>query len=205
MVRETIEARGVRDARVLAAMRRVPREAFVRDADSAYDDTALPIGRGQTISQPYVVALMAEALALPDGGRALDIGTGSGYAAAILAEVVGPAGEVRTIERIPELAEEAMIRLADLGYANVHVHVGDGTNGLAAFGPYDGIQVTAAAPDIPAPLLDQVADGGRIVAPVGDRVVQDLVVVRRVGRRFERRFLEGVRFVPLIGAHGWAA
>lgn len=206
MVREQIERRGVSDSEVLAAMRRVPRERFVPpdSVDAAFDDGPMSIGSGQTISQPYIVALMAAALRLKPGARVLEVGAGSGYGAAVLAEVVGPEGFVRTIDRIEALARAAEARLRDLGYANVRVALGDGSNGLPAFAPFDGVSVTAAAPDVPPPLLDQLADGGRLVAPIGDRFVQDLVVVERRGRRYDRRVIEGVRFVPLVGAHGYA-
>jgi protein-L-isoaspartate(D-aspartate) O-methyltransferase len=202
MVQRDIEARGVRDARVLAAMRRVPRERFVpeRVRDAAYDDGALPIGGHQTISQPYVVAWMADALALPDGARVLEIGTGSGYGAAVLAEI---ALEVVTVERLVELAEMARELLRELEYDNVLVVVGDGSLGYRERAPYDGICVTAAAPSIPPTLLEQLADHGRLVMPVGDRDGQELTVVARNGDQFVRKSVGGVRFVPLIGDEGW--
>jgi protein-L-isoaspartate(D-aspartate) O-methyltransferase len=198
MVRRDIEARGVRDERVLAAMRRVPRELFVpeRVRDSAYEDGALPIGGHQTISQPYVVAWMVDALALPDHARVLEVGTGSGYGAAVLAEI---AHEVVTIERLAELAEMARAVLQSLHYDNVLVIVGDGTLGHPERAPYDGISVTAAAPAIPPTLLEQLADQGRLVMPVGDRSGQELTVVERDGDRFRQQTVGGVRFVPLIG------
>jgi protein-L-isoaspartate(D-aspartate) O-methyltransferase len=198
MVRRDIEARGVRDERVLAAMRRVPRELFVpeRVRDSAYEDGALPIGGHQTISQPYVVAWMVDALALPDSARVLEVGTGSGYGAAVLAEI---AHEVVTIERLAELAEMARAVLQSLHYDNVLVVVGDGSLGHPERAPYDGICVTAAAPVIPPTLLDQLADRGRLVMPVGDRSGQDLTVVERDGERLRQQTVGGVRFVPLIG------
>jgi protein-L-isoaspartate(D-aspartate) O-methyltransferase len=198
MVRRDIEARGIDDARVLAAMRRVPRERFVppRWRDDAYDDGALPIGLRQTISQPYVVAWMTDALELPDEARVLEIGTGSGYGAAVLALV---AKEVVTVERIAELGDHARTVLRELDYRNVTVIVGDGTLGYEARAPYDGISVTAAAPEIPASLLSQLAPHGRLVMPVGDRDAQELTVVVRDGDQFSRRSVGGVRFVPLIG------
>ncbi len=201
MVRRDIEPRGVRDERVLAAMRRVPRERFVPDRvrGSAYEDGALPIGGHQTISQPYVVAWMVDALALPEEAHVLEVGTGSGYGAAVLAEV---AGDVVTVERIEELAEMARALLRELRYENVLVVVGDGSLGHAERAPYDGICVTAAAPVIPSTLLDQLADHGRLVMPVGDRNGQDLTVVVRDGDRFSRQSVGGVRFVPLIGDIG---
>ena len=202
MVRRDIEARGISDRRVLAAMRRVPRERFVPEQSrpAAYDDGALPIGGHQTISQPYVVAWMVDALALPDDARVLEVGTGSGYGAAVLAEV---AREVVTVERIGELAELARELLRDLDYHNVDVVVGDGSLGHRERAPYDGICVTAAAPAIPATLLDQLGDHGRLVMPVGDRDGQELTVVIRDGDHFSRRVVGGVRFVPLIGDQGW--
>lgn len=202
MVRGQIEARGVRDERVLAAMRAVPRHLFVPayQAGAAYHDTPLAIGQGQTISQPYIVALMTELLELADHERVLEIGTGSGYQAAILAQL---AAEVITVERFPSLAQEARERLARLGYDNVRVEVGDGSLGWPEGAPYDAIIVTAASPEMPEPLLDQLADGGRLVVPVGPRWTQHLVRVRRQGGTFRRESLIGVAFVPLIGQHGW--
>jgi protein-L-isoaspartate(D-aspartate) O-methyltransferase len=195
--------RGIRDERVLAAMERVPRELFVpaEVRDLAYDDAALPLDCGQTISQPYIVALIAEALALDGDESVLDVGTGSGYQAAVLAEL---AREVHSIERIPELAERARRTLADAGYENVHVHVGDGTLGLPEFAPYDGIGVAAAAPDVPRPLWEQLREGGRIVVPVGDLRIQELRVIERTAAG--PRLLESVpaRFVPLLGEEGHA-
>jgi protein-L-isoaspartate(D-aspartate) O-methyltransferase len=198
MVRRDIEARGVRDERVLAAMRRVPRELFVpeRVRDSAYEDGALPIGGHQTISQPYVVAWMVDALVLPDRARVLEVGTGSGYGAAVLAEI---AHEVVTIERLAELAEMARAVLQSLHYDNVLVVVGDGSLGHPERAPYDGICVTAAAPIIPPTLLGQLADHGHLVMPVGDRSGQELTVVERDGDRLRQHTVGGVRFVPLIG------
>jgi protein-L-isoaspartate(D-aspartate) O-methyltransferase len=202
MVRRDIEPRGIRDARVLAAMRHVPRERFVpeRWREDAYDDGALPIGAHQTISQPYVVAWMVDALELPDDAMVLEIGTGSGYGAAVLAEV---AAEVVTVERLSELADVARGVLRELGYTNVVVVVGDGTLGHEARAPYDGICVTAAAPEIPRTLLGQLTDHGRLVIPVGDRDGQELTVVARDGDQFSRKTVGAVRFVPLIGDQGW--
>jgi protein-L-isoaspartate(D-aspartate) O-methyltransferase len=195
--------RGIRDERVLAAMERVPRELFVpaEVRDLAYDDAALPLDCGQTISQPYIVALIAEALALDGDESVLDVGTGSGYQAAVLAEL---AREVHSIERIPELAERARRTLADAGYENVHVHVGDGTLGLPEFAPYDGIGVAAAAPDVPRPLWEQLREGGRIGVPIGDLRIQELRVIERTAAG--PRLLESVpaRFVPLLGEEGHA-
>jgi protein-L-isoaspartate(D-aspartate) O-methyltransferase len=205
MVAEQIERRGVRDRRVLEAIGRVPREAFVAAADRwrAYADQALPIGEGQTISQPYMVAVMTEALALDDARRVLEIGTGSGYQAAVLAQL---AREVISIERHAVLAEAARARLAELGYGNVTVLVGDGSVGHPAGAPYDGILVAAAAPRVPEALKLQLGEGGRLVVPVGPAGQQDLVVVRR---HPDGQFTESTRdpcvFVPLVGQEGWPA
>jgi len=204
MVERQIRARGVSDARVLQAMRDVPREAFLPPelADLAYDDRPLPIESGQTISQPYVVAVMTEALRLTGGENVLEIGTGSGYAAAVLARV---ARHVYTIERHAELAGLARERLATLGFANVDVRCGDGTLGWPEHAPFDGIVVAAGGPDLPQALLDQLAIGGRLVMPVGTSRAQELVrVTRTTEDGFEREELGGVRFVPLIGEQGWA-
>ena len=203
MVDRQIEGRGVRDPAVLAAMRSVPREHFLPPEleEFAYQDNPLPIERGQTISQPFIVALMTEALRLGPQDRVLEIGTGSGYAAAILARI---AREVYTIERHAELAETATGRLAQLGFDNVVVRHGDGTLGWPEHAPYDAIVVTAGGPQVPEPLLAQLAPGGRLVIPVGEEKVQELVrVTRRADGSFEREELGGVRFVPLIGAEGW--
>jgi protein-L-isoaspartate(D-aspartate) O-methyltransferase len=204
MVERQLADRGIVDPRVLAAMAKVPRERFVAagQASLAYRDGPLPIGEGQTISQPYVVARMTEALALRPTDRVLEIGTGSGYAAAVLAEI---AAEVYTIERIPVLAERARARLAELGYATVHVLTGDGTLGWPEHAPYDAIVATAGGPRAPQALLDQLAIGGRLVMPVGpDPYEQQLVrIVRASADGYEHEALEPVAFVPLIGAQGW--
>jgi protein-L-isoaspartate(D-aspartate) O-methyltransferase len=194
--------RTLRDPRVLQAMRTVPRHLFVEPSllDAAYQDVPLPIAAGQAISQPYVVAWMTQALELKGGERVLEVGTGSGYAAAVLGLV---AREVHTIERLPELAGPAADRLRRLGFGNVHTHVGDGTLGWPAAAPYDGIAVAAGGPDLPQPLLEQLSEHGRLVMPVGVEPAQDLVRVTRQGDRFERERLGPVRFVPLIGAAGW--
>jgi protein-L-isoaspartate(D-aspartate) O-methyltransferase len=206
MVETQIAGRGIRDPAVLAAMRAVPREDFVApgQASRAYDDTPLPIGDGQTISQPYIVAVMTEALRLRPGDRVLEIGTGSGYAAAVLAVL---AAEVYTIERIEGLATSARRRLRDEGYANVHVRHGDGSLGWPEHAPYDAIVVTAGGPDVPPSLLRQLAVGGRLVMPIGPTPrSQRLVRVVRVAEdRYDREALEDVAFVPLIGAEGWPA
>lgn len=199
MVRTQIEPRGVRDARVLDALRRVPRDRFVPAAHraEAWADRPVPIGRGQTISQPYMVALMSEALGLQGRERVLEIGTGSGYQAAVLGEL---AAEVFTIERIPELAAAAARTLEELGCANVTVVVGDGCRGLPSRAPFDAILVAAAAPEVPRTLRDQLADGGVLVVPVGaSAAVQVLTMVRRTGTRYSVEEGTGCRFVPLIG------
>lgn len=202
MVREQIEARGVTDRRVLEAMRRVPRHLFMPPEyrDAAYSDGPLPIGHGQTISQPYIVAYMTALLHLKGDEKVLEIGTGSGYQAAVLAHL---AREVHTVERIPALADRAEGLLRRLGLTNVTVHRGDGTLGLPEFAPYDAILVTAAAPKVPQSLLDQLADGGRLVIPVGSHGVQYLERWRRLGEEFRRQVLDAVAFVPLIGQEGW--
>jgi protein-L-isoaspartate(D-aspartate) O-methyltransferase len=205
MVDEQIEARGVRDPAVLRAMRIVPRDRFVDEAQAcaAYEDGPLPIGEGQTISQPYVVAVMTQALGLRPGDRVLEVGTGSGYAAAVLSLI---AAEVYTIERVESLAHSARRRLGDLGYANVHVRHGDGSLGWPEHAPYDAIVVTAGGPDVPRSLLQQLAIGGRLVMPVGSEPRwQRLVRVVRTGpASYDRQAMEEVAFVPLIGAEGWA-
>jgi protein-L-isoaspartate(D-aspartate) O-methyltransferase len=204
MVDRQIAARGVTSERVLGAMRKVPRERFVPvgEAAFAYDDTPLPIGEGQTISQPYIVAYMIEALELEGGEKVLEIGTGSGYAAAVLGEI---AGEVHTVETVESLAVRARELLAELGYENIHVHHADGTLGWPAEAPYAGIVVTAAAPGVPESLQRQLEIGGRLVLPVGQtRWYQDLVRVTRLADdEYETEDLTGVRFVPLIGEQGW--
>jgi protein-L-isoaspartate(D-aspartate) O-methyltransferase len=199
MVSRQIEARGVEDSRVLAAMRRVPRHRFVpeRLRDDAYRDHPLPIGRGQTISQPYIVARMTELLRLEPGDKVLEVGTGSGYQAAVLAEVAGP---VYTIEIIPELSRRAGEVLEELGYRRVHLKVGDGYRGWPEHAPYQGIMVTAAPEKVPRPLVDQLAPGGRLVIPVGPTAgVQELLVLAKDGQGRLSRSRHGlVRFVPLV-------
>ncbi len=203
MVDRSIARRGVTDSRVLKAMAEVPRHLFVPKElrEFAYDDTPLAIGEGQTISQPYVVALMVEALRLSPTDRVLEIGAGSGYAAAVLARL---AASVQTVERHESLATAARERLARLGIPNVTVHCADGTRGWAPGAPYDAIVAAAGAPVIPEPLLDQLADGGRLVIPVGDPTSQTLIRITRAGSTYAREELGGVRFVPLVGAGGWA-
>lgn len=198
MVADDLAGRGIRSERVLRAMATVPRHRFV-DLDqrrAAYADRPLPIGEGQTISQPYIVALTLEALAPAPGDRALDVGTGSGYAAAVLGEL---AGEVWSVERHPTLARRAAAVLAELGYDHVHVVVGDGTLGVPAHAPFDVIAVAAAAPHVPPALTEQLADGGRLVLPVGPPDgSQRLVLVERHGEELVERDLVDVRFVPLV-------
>jgi protein-L-isoaspartate(D-aspartate) O-methyltransferase len=205
MVEHQLERRGIADPLVLAAMGKVPREAFVPPelADEAYADGPLPIGEGQTISQPYIVALMTEALELRGGERVLEIGAGSGYAAAVLAEI---AAELFTVERHARLAEEAAARLAGLGYDHVQVRVGDGSRGWPEHAPYEAIVVAAGAPEVPEALKEQLAVGGRLVIPVGrGRTLQDLLRLRRLSEtEYQREELGGVRFVPLVGEEGWS-
>jgi len=204
MVDEQITARGVIDPVVLRAMRAVPRERFVPSsaAEVAYEDSPVPIEEGQTISQPYVVALMAEALRLTGRDRVLEIGAGSGYGAAVLSRI---AAEVYAIERHASLAELARRRMKDLGFGNVHVIHGDGTLGWSERAPYNGIVVAAGGPSVPEALRSQLAIGGRLVIPVGaSQQVQELVRVTRIGPDdYRQEELGTVRFVPLIGAQGW--
>ena len=192
--------------RVAEAMRRVPREDFLPDdiRDEAYVDTPLPIGEGQTISAPHMVAIMAEQLDLKPGQKVLEIGAGSGYHAAVCAEIVGREGHVYTIERIDSLARTAESNLKRAGYADiVTVLFADGTKGLPEKSPFDRIFVAAGAPDIPAPLTDQLADGGKLLVPVGGRFYQDLIRVERKGKKLEKESLGGCIFVPLIGEYGY--
>lgn len=203
MVERQLASRGISSARVLEAFRSVPRHEFVpqHKQEFAYSDGPLPIGKGQTISQPYIVAYMTEALELEGDERVLEIGTGSGYQAAILGEL---AEEVYTVERHEELAQVASRRLRDMGYDNIHVVTGDGTNGLPDQAPFQAVIVTAAAPEVPQPLLDQLDDGGRMIMPVGGRGGQVLKLYRRQGDEIKTETLSPVAFVPLIGDHGYS-
>ncbi len=202
MVDEQIASRGIRDLRVLNAMNKVPRHLFVEEAlhGQAYNDYPLPIGEKQTISQPYMVALMTEALELKGDERVLEIGTGSGYQAAILAEL---AEWVYSIERLRSLANKARKLLDELNCYNVEIRVSDGTQGWKEKAPYQAITVTAGAPEIPQPLLDQLIPGGRLVVPVGDAFSQTLVRVIRTKGGFKQEDMGGCHFVKLIGKHGW--
>ena len=202
MVIEQLRARGVTDARLLEAFRTVPRHLFVPEElqEQAYTDHPLPIGAGQTISQPYMVALMTEWLHLQGHERALEIGAGSGYQTAILAAL---ALEVFTVERIPDLARTVSERLTRLGYLNVHVTTGNGSLGWPEHAPYDAILVTAAAPEVPQPLVAQLAEGGRMVLPIGPPDGQMLIRVEKRQGKLHRRDVAHCVFVPLIGEHGW--
>jgi protein-L-isoaspartate(D-aspartate) O-methyltransferase len=202
MLEKQLRRRGIKDEKVLAAMDAVPRHEFVpaEFRERAYEDAPLPIGDGQTISQPYIVAAMTAALRIKAADRILEIGTGCGYQAAILSRL---GNEVFSVERRPKLAAEASKRLGELGYANVHVHCGDGSLGLPEFAPFDAILVAAAAPSVPKPLLAQLAEGGRMILPVGDEENQVLQLIEKLGNTILTNTLEGCRFVPLVGYHGW--
>jgi protein-L-isoaspartate(D-aspartate) O-methyltransferase len=204
MVEEQIILRGIKDPRLIAAMKKIPRHLFVEEAlqSQAYSDHPLPIGEKQTISQPYMVALMTEALQLTGKEKVLEIGAGSGYQAAILAEL---AEKVFSIERIRSLAIRARELLYELGYYNVEIKIFDGTFGWVEKSPFDAIIVTAGAPDIPQPLIDQLTIDGRLVIPVGDAFVQDLIRVTKTEEGIKREDLGGCRFVKLIGRYGWEA
>lgn len=202
MVETQIVERGIKNKRVIEAMKKVPRHLFVPEniIDDAYDDRALPIGYGQTISQPYIVALMTELLELKGDEKVLEIGTGSGYQAAILAELVK---EVHTIERVEPLALEARKKFEKFGYKNIKVYIKDGTEGLPEEAPFDRIIITAATPQIPDPLVIQLKEGGIIVAPVGERYSQYMLKAEKKQNKLEEHYLIPVAFVPLIGKYGW--
>jgi protein-L-isoaspartate(D-aspartate) O-methyltransferase len=202
MVDEQIVSRGVKDERVLAAMRKVPRHEFLPEAirGMAHSDNALPLGEGQTMSQPYMVALMTELLELKGTERVLEVGTGSGYQAAVLAELCE---KVYTVERIKTLADKARATLDRLGYRSVAIKVYDGTYGWKEMAPFDAIIVTAASPEIPTPLIEQLKEGGRMVVPVGERYGQDLVKVKKTAEGIITKKSIPCVFVPLIGNHGW--
>jgi len=202
MVEEQIISRGIKDTRLIAAMKKIPRHLFVEEAlqNQAYTDHPLPIGEKQTISQPYMAALMTEALLLTGKERVLEIGTGSGYQTAILADL---SEKVFSIERIRPLALRARKLLYELGYFNVEIKIFDGTFGWMEESPFDAILVTAGSPDIPQPFVDQLATGGRLVIPVGDAFVQDLFRVSKTEEGIKKEDLGGCRFVKLIGKYGW--
>jgi protein-L-isoaspartate(D-aspartate) O-methyltransferase len=202
MVRTQIIPRGIQDERVLAAMRKVPRHLFVDESirPRAYEDIALPIGEGQTISQPYMVAVMTELLELEGKERVLEVGTGSGYQAAILAEL---AKDVYTIERVEKLAKEAEEKFRALGYNNIHAKAGDGTRGWLEKAPFDRIIITAGTPKVPDPLIAQLAEDGIIVAPVGERFSQQLIKVKKSERGLSEEYHTMCVFVPLVGKYGW--
>ena len=202
MVERQIRKRGVRSGRVLAAMERIPRHRFVPEdsCDHAYEDSPLSIGKGQTISQPFMVAVMTECAAPESDDRVLEVGTGSGYQTAILAELVR---EVYSLERIPELAERAEGLLSRLGYENVSIRVGDGSEGWREKAPFDAIIVTAGAPEIPEPLVEQLEEGGRLVIPIGSAHHQTLCTVKKERNRIRKEEGTGCVFVPLIGTFGW--
>jgi protein-L-isoaspartate(D-aspartate) O-methyltransferase len=202
MVSTQLRARGISDERVLAAMASVPRHEFVAEDyhEQAYEDHPVPIGEGQTLSQPYIVAIMLQALSLTGSEKVLEIGTGSGYQTALLAQL---AGEVYSVERHASLAQSAENVLHRLGYGNVNVLVGDGSHGLPAQAPFDAIVVSAAAPRIPPPLFEQLREGGRMIVPVGPAHAQQLQLVRKQQGRPVIDDLEGCRFVPLVGGQGY--
>lgn len=202
MVKEQLVRRGITDERVIAAMRRIPRHLFVEEAlrDRAYGDHPLPIGEQQTISQPYIVALMTSLLELRGQEKVLDVGTGSGYQTAVLAEL---ARRVCSIERLPGLAVRARTLLEGLGYTNVWIRVGSGTLGWPDEAPFDRILVAAAGPDVPPPLFEQLAEGGRMVLPIGDAAGQTLTLVESVGGQQRRRACGECTFVKLVGKYAW--
>jgi protein-L-isoaspartate(D-aspartate) O-methyltransferase len=202
MVDDQLRSRGIRNPRVISAFESTPRHVFVPEDERqwSYDDYPLPIGFNQTISQPYIVALMTESMGLTGPEKVLEVGTGSGYQAAILSQLVA---EVHTIEILPELAEKARKTFGELGVVNIYTHVGDGSVGLEEHSPYDAIVVTAAAPRAPRQLLEQLADGGRLIIPVGSRGYQELELWTRTGTIFDSHTIIPVAFVPLRGEQGW--
>lgn len=202
MVKTQLIPRGIKDKRVLGAMKSVPRHLFVDKSmqHRAYDDMALSIGEGQTISQPYMVAIMSELLELKGDEKVLEVGTGSGYQAAILAEI---AKEIFTIERVESLSKQAKEKFKSLGYKNIHVKVGDGTSGWQEEAPFNRIIITAGTPKIPEPLINQLSDEGIIIAPVGDRFSQQLIKLKKSQRQFSESYHTPCVFVPLIGEYGW--
>ncbi|MDB9823249.1 protein-L-isoaspartate(D-aspartate) O-methyltransferase [Deltaproteobacteria bacterium] len=202
MVKNQLIPRGINDEGVLKAMVKIQRHLFMEEAliGEAYSDHPLPIGHRQTISQPYIVALMTQALALTGNEKTLEIGTGSGYQTAVLAEL---SEKVYTIERIRPLLEEARLLLNEMGYTNILFKSYDGTLGWEEYTPFDAIIITAGAPKIPEPLLDQLAEGGRMVVPIGDKFSQELIKVTKTKDGYDKKNLGGCRFVDLIGAHGW--
>ena len=202
MVKNQLAPRGITDQRVLRVMGKIPRHLFMEEAlvGEAYNDHPLPIGHKQTISQPYIVALMTQALELTGKEKTLELGTGCGYQSAILAEL---SDKVYTIERIRPLMEKARKLLSKLGYTNIMFKAFDGTFGWKEYEPYDAIMVTAGAPKIPEPLLDQLAEGGRMIIPIGDKYSQELIKVTREKDEYKKENLGGCRFVDLIGVHGW--
>jgi len=202
MVTEQIVQRGILDKNVIFALKNIPRERFVPDSQKyfAYDDRPLSIGKGQTISQPYIVALMTSILSIEKNNKVLEVGTGSGYQSAVLSYL---GAELYTVERIPELAEEAASRLSYLGF-NVNIKMGDGTLGWQDYSPYDRIIVTAASERIPNPLIDQLKDGGRIIAPIGGKWYQELIIFEKTSEGFlKKTFVCGCVFVPLVGKYGY--
>lgn len=207
MIETQLRPRGIHDPRVLDAMASVPRHVFVADTFQrrAYDDCALPSAEGQTISQPYIVAVMSQLLQIRGGEQVFEIGTGTGYQAAVLSHMVGETGHVYSIERLPELSQFAAKMLSWLNIKNVTLHVGDGSAGWPEAKRFDRIIITAGAPHVPEPVQQQLADGGVLVAPIGDESLQQMVRITRHGNEFrEERFLD-CRFVPLVGQYGWAA
>lgn len=203
MVKKQLIPRGIKDEKVLQVMGKIPRHLFIEEAltGEAYNDHPVPIGEKQTISQPYIVALMTEALELKGNEKTLEIGTGSGYQTAILAEL---SSRVFTIERIKSLLVNARKLLDQLGYSNILFKAFDGTMGWKEYAPFDAIIVTAGSPSLPKPLIDQLADNGRIIIPVGDRYSQELIKVTKKGKDLDQKSLGGCRFVNLIGVHGWS-